>query len=166
MIPPDQNADQTIDTKEVPALTIASVESTGSFERLTHVFMDLFRWVLLKGGKVTSYPMALFPAPPGEVPAEGVRFEACIPIDPESDIKPGDEVSIRQLPACTVVFTRHQGGFGEVGKTYDRLLEWVGDNGHEVTGPSRELYLTNPMQTEEEELVTEIQIPVKPAGSV
>lgn len=162
----DNNSEQAITLKEVPALTIASVESAGSFERLTHVFMDLFRWVLLKGGKVTSYPMALFPAPPGEVPAEGVRFEACIPIDPESDIKPGDEVSIRQLPACTVVFTRHQGGFGEVGKTYDRLLEWVGDNGHEVTGPSRELYLTNPMQTEEEELVTEIQIPVKPAGSV
>ena len=157
----DNNSEQAITLKEVPALTIAFVESTGSFERLTHVFMDLFRWVLLKGGKVTSYPMALFPAPPGEVLAEGVRFEACIPIDPESDIKPGDEVSIRQLPACTVVFTRHQGGFGEVGKTYDRLLEWVGDNGHEVTGPSRELYLTNPMQTEEEELVTEIQIPIK-----
>jgi len=154
-----------IELKDIPALTIASVQSTGSFEQLTQVFMDLFRWVLINGGKVTSYPMALFPAPPGQIPAEGVRFEACIPIDPESDIKPGEEVSIRQLPVCTVAFTRHQGGFGEVGRTYDRLLEYVNENGYEVSGPSRELYLTNPLQTEEGELVTEIQIPVKPAGS-
>jgi len=151
-----------IDLKDIPALTVASVESSGSFEQLTLVFMDLFRWVLINGGKVSSYPMALFPAPPGEIPAEGVRFEACIPIDPESDIKPGDEVSIKLLPACTVAFTRHQGGFGEVGRTYDRLLEWIGENNYEVAGPSRELYLTNPMQTEEGELVTEIQIPIKP----
>jgi effector-binding domain-containing protein len=161
MTSPDQYSDDRIDLKDVPALTMASVESKGSFERLTQVFMDLFRWVLVNGGKVTSYPMALFPAPPGEIPAEGVRFEACIPIDPESNIKPGEGVSIRQLPASTVAFTRHQGGFGDVGKTYDRLLEWVGDNGYEVAGPSRELYLTNPLQTEEGELVTEIQIPVK-----
>jgi len=161
MIPRDNNSEKAISLKEVPALTIASVQSTGSFERLTQVFMDLFRWVLINGGKVSSYPMALFPAPPGEIPAEGVRFEACIPIDPESDIKPGEEVSIRPLPACTVAFTRHQGGFGEVGRTYDRLLEWVADNNYEVAGPSRELYLTNPMQTEEGELVTEIQIPIK-----
>ncbi len=161
MTSPDQNDDQTIALKEVPTLTIASVQSTGSFERLTQVFMDLFRWVLINGGKVTSYPMALFPAPPGEIPAEGVRFEACIPIDPESDIKPGEEVSIKPLPACTVAYTRHQGGFGEVGRTYDRLLEWVADNNYEVAGPSRELYLTNPMQTEEGDLVTEIQIPIK-----
>ena len=161
MTSPGQNADQTIDIKDVPALTVASVESTGSFEQLTNVFMDLFRWVLINGGKVNSYPMALFPAPPEEIPADGVRFEACIPIDPESDIKPGDEVSIRQLPACTVAFTRHQGGFGGVGKTYDRLLGWAGENNYEMAGPSRELYLTNPMQTEEGELVTEIQIPIK-----
>ncbi len=161
MTSPDQDADQTIVTKDVPVLTIASVESTGSFEQLTHVFMDLFRWVLINGGKVTSYPMALFPVLSGEIHAEGVRFEACIPIDPESDLKPGDEVSIKQLPACTVAFTRHQGGFGEVGKTYDHLLAWVGDNSYEVAGPSRELYLTNPMQTDEGELVTEIQIPIK-----
>ena len=150
-----------IDLKDIPALTVASVESSGSFEQLTLVFMDLFRWVLINGGKVSSYPMALFPAPPGEIPAEGIRFEACIPIDPESDIKPCEEVSIRQLPACTVAFTRHQGGFGEVGRTYDRLLEWIGENNYEVAGPSRELFLTNPMQTEEGDLVTEIQIPIK-----
>ncbi len=165
-MPASNNSDeQGIALKDIPGLTMASVQSTGSFERLTQVFMDLFRWVLINGGKVTSYPMAIFPALPGEIPAEGVRFEACIPIDPGSDIKPGDDVKIKDLPASTVAFTRHQGGFGEVGRTYDRLLQWIGENNYEVAGPSRELFLTNPLQTEEGELLTEIQIPVRTAGS-
>lgn len=157
----DQNSEPGVAIKDIPALTVASVQSTGSFEQLTRVFMDLFRWVLVNGGKVSSYPMATFPSPPGQVPAEGVRFEACIPVDPEAGIEGADGVTIKQLPPCTVAFTRHYGGLGEVGKTYDRLLRWTGNNNYEMVGPSRELYLTNPLQTEEGELVTEIQIPVK-----
>ena len=155
------NDEQLIALKETPALTIAVVESTGSFEEISLVFMDLFRWVLVNGGKVSSYPMALFPSPPDQVPAEGVRFEACIPIDPSTGLTPGDGVNIRQFPAATVAFVRHQGGYSEVGLAYDRILTWAAETGYEVDGPSRELYLTNPMQTPEGELVTEIQIPVK-----
>ena len=156
------NSDErAIDIKETPALTIAVVESTGSFEDISRVFMELFRWVLFNGGKVTSYPMALFPSPPDQVPAEGVRFEACIPIDPSTGLTPGDGVAIRQIPGATVAFTRYQGGYGEIGLAYDRILTWAAEAGYEVDGPSRELYLTNPMQTPEGELVTEIQIPVK-----
>jgi effector-binding domain-containing protein len=154
-----------IDLKETHALTIAVVESTGSFEEISLVFMDLFRWVLVNGGKVSSYPMVLFPSPPEQVPAEGVRFEACIPIDTPTGLTPGDGVAIRQIPGATVAFVRHQGGYGEVGLAYDRILTWAAEAGYEVDGPSRELYLTNPMQTPEGELVTEIQIPVRKTGS-
>ncbi|MDT8396963.1 MAG: GyrI-like domain-containing protein [bacterium] len=150
-----------IDIKETPALTVASLESTGSFDEVGRVFMELFRWVLVSGGKVASYPMALFPSPPDQVPAEGVRFEACIPIDPAAALKPGDGVAIRQLPAATVAFVRHHGGYGKVGLAYDRILTWAAQAGYKVAGPSRELYLTNPMQTEEGDLVTEIQVPVR-----
>ncbi len=105
--------------------------------------------------------MALFPAPPDQVPVDGIRFEACIPIDPDGGLEPGDGVAIRQIPGATVAFVRHQGGYGEVGLSYDRILTWAAAAGYEVDGPSRELYLTNPMQTPEGELFTEIQIPVK-----
>ncbi len=152
-----------IDIKETPALTVAAVECTGSFDEISQVFMDLFRWVLLSGGKVTSYPMALFPSPPEQVPAEGVRFEVCIPVG--GRLEPGNGVEIRRIPAATVAYIRHEGGYGKVGMSYDRILIWASNNGYEVAGPSRELYLTNPMQTPEGELVTEIQVPVKTVES-
>ena len=82
-------------------------------------------------------------------------------MDPEWKGEAADGVSIRQLPACRVAFTRHHGSLGGVGTTYDRLLQWMEEAGLEVDGPSREVYLTNPLQTGEEELVTEIQIPAK-----
>ncbi|UCG38539.1 MAG: GyrI-like domain-containing protein [bacterium] len=150
-----------VSLKDVPALTVASVSSTGPFEEVSRVFMELFRWVLFKGGKVASYPMALFPSPPGDVPSEGVRFEACIPVDPSAGVKPSEGVGVRQLEAVTVASARHHGSLADVGRTYDLILRWMGENGYEAAGPSRELYLTNPLQTPEEDLVTEVQMPVK-----
>ena len=105
VLPPDSD-EQSIALKEIPSLTVASVESTGSFEQITRVFMDLFRWVLVKGGRVNAYPVVLFPASLDKVPAEGVRFEACIPLDPSSELTPEEDVSVRELPACTVAFSR------------------------------------------------------------
>lgn len=151
--------------KDVEPLTVAAVQSTGSFEEVSAVFMDLFRWVLVNGGEVVSYPMAIFPAPHGQVPAAGVRFEACIPVETGEDLVPGTEVEIKRLPQTSVAFARHHGSIREVGHTYDEVLKWIGDNGYAVAGSSRELYLTNPLQSEEEDMVTEIQIPVKKEGS-
>jgi effector-binding domain-containing protein len=147
--------------KDVEPLTVAAVQSTGSFEEVSAVFMDLFRWVLVNGGKVVSYPMAIFPTPPGQVPAAGVRFEACIPVETGEDLVSGTEVEIKRLPQTDVAFARHYGSMREVGRTYDQVLKWICDNGYTVAGSSRELYLTNPLQSEEEDMVTEIQIPIR-----
>ena len=66
---------------------------------------------------------------------------------------PGSEVS-----ACTI----HQGGLDEIGEAYEALLAWVEQNGYQVTGPNRDLYLHGPSQTQEAaETVTEVQFPVK-----
>ena len=150
-----------VDLKQIPALTVAAVQSTGFFSDVSDVFMELFRWVLTNGGKASSYPMALFPDPPDKLPADGIRFEACIPVDIEGGLEPDGSISIRKLPEVTVAYALHEGGYGEVRLTYDRIMNWIEEHGYEADGPSRELYLTNPMQTPDGELVTEIQVPVK-----
>ena len=150
-----------VDLKQIPTLTVATVQSTGSFADVSEVFMELFQWVLVNGGRASSYPMALFPDPPDKLPPDEIRFEACIPLDIEGGLEPGDGVTIRQLPETTVAFVRYEGVPGNVGLAYERIFTWAAENGYKIEGPSRELYLTNPMQTPEEELVTEIQVPVK-----
>jgi effector-binding domain-containing protein len=46
------------------------------------------------------------------------------------------------------------------------LLRWVSNNGYQVAGPIRELYLQNsqPIRQDDESYVTEIQVPVSKAS--
>lgn len=157
----DKDPAPSVVIKDTLPMTVAVVKSTGTFDKISVVFMDLFKNVLVGGGKVTSYPMVLFPVSSGGEPANGVPFEVCIPVDSDNGLKAVDLVEIKQLPAVTVASARHHGDVRDVGRTYAAVLEWISDNGYLARGPSRELYITNPLQTDADKLVTEIQVPVK-----
>ena len=105
--------------------------------------------------------MIIYPEGIEDLHAGGGEFEACIPIDQEMKITGAGSVKIKDIPAVSVAFAKHMGAVSEVEGVYDQILEWVEENGYRVTGPSRELFLTNPMEVSEEELLTEIQIPVE-----
>jgi effector-binding domain-containing protein len=66
------------------------------------------------------------------------------------------------LPAANVVSAIHKGPYEEVGVAYTRLFEYIKNNDLKAAGPSRSLYLNDPNEVSEEELLTEVQIPVKP----
>ena len=150
-----------ISVKEMGACRVASIKGSGTYEEVGKVLMDLFRWVLERRAKVVSYPMVLYPDGIEDIYSEGVEFEACIPIDPEMKISGGSGVKIKDYPAVSVVFAKQKGPASEVEGVHDEILEWADANGYRVAGPSRELFLTNPMEFSEEELLTEIQIPVE-----
>ena len=153
---------EAVELKESGPFRVASVESTGPYDEVGRVLMSLFGWVLKRRTRVVSYPMALFPLEPEEGGEGKGRFEACVPVDDEEDMRCDDGVTIREVPAMLVASSRHHGPLTEVGRTYDRILAWIDHNGYAAVGPTRELYLTNPMQFEEQDLVTEIQVPVEP----
>ncbi len=150
-----------ISMKETEASRVASIKGTGTYEEIGKVLMDLFRWVLERRAKVVSYPMIIYPEGMEELQAGGGEFEACIPIDHEMKISGAGGVKIKNIPAVSVVFAKQRGAVSEVESVHDQILEWVEENGYRVTGPSRELFLTNPMEVSEEELLTEIQVPVE-----
>lgn len=100
-----------------------------------------------------------------------VMFE---PIDEESD---GDieiafpvaapfagagEVTGQELPAMTVASTVHRGPYDEIGPAYTTVVGWIQEHGHEIAGPPREIYLTDPSTTPDPaDYVTEIQFPIR-----
>ncbi len=147
--------------KEVGPIRVASVQHSGPYEDIGRVLMDLFRWVLINGGKVASYPMAILPLESQVDPKEQLTFEACIPVAFDTPVKGDSQVKIREIKAAKVAFIQHSGSFSTIDDSYDRVLGWIKDNGYQVAGPGRELYLTNPTEHSDEDLRTEIQIPVE-----
>lgn len=68
-------------------------------------------------------------------------------------------VQVRALPEVLAASTIQEGPYNVLTGAYNALGVWIGSNGYQVAGPSREIYLRGPQ--EEGEPVTEIQFPVK-----
>jgi effector-binding domain-containing protein len=72
------------------------------------------------------------------------------------------ELPTRELPSekeMACIF--HQGGYGTIGASYGILMGWVEENGYQIKGPVREVYLRGPESGDEENYLTEIQLPVQ-----
>lgn len=72
------------------------------------------------------------------------------------------DVVCEQIPALTVAYTLHRGPYDEVGPAYHTVQGWIQEHGHEVTGPPREVYLTDPAETQDPaDYLTEVQFPIR-----
>jgi effector-binding domain-containing protein len=81
-------------------------------------------------------------------------------------VKATGGVRVYELPAVTVASAIHAGSYQRLQEAYNALLRWVSNNGYQVAGPIRELYLQNsqPIRQDDESYVTEIQVPVSKAS--
>jgi DNA-binding transcriptional MerR regulator len=70
-----------------------------------------------------------------------------------------------ELPACTCAVTGHRGSYAELGLAHHALFAWAQERGHEPTGGVREVYLDDPAEVPEEELVTEVLLPIDGRGA-
>ncbi len=79
------------------------------------------------------------------------------------DVAAGGGVTVHELAETTAACTVHNGAYKRLSEAYDALLRWVAENGYQIAGPTRELYLhcTKPVRQDDETYVTEIQVPVR-----
>ncbi len=54
----------------------------------------------------------------------------------------------------------HRGSYATMGDTYASVAAWIQEHGHSPMGPGREIYMNNPGDVAEEDLLTEIQWPI------
>jgi effector-binding domain-containing protein len=85
----------------------------------------------------------------------------------KQEVHADDGVRVYELPETTVASVIHNGAYRRLSEAYDSLLRWVAENGYQVAGPIRELYLkiSMPVRQDDESYVTEIQVPVSRDGA-
>ncbi len=61
--------------------------------------------------------------------------------------------------ACTL----HHGPFVTISQAYETIMRWISENGYQITGPAREVYLRSAENDSQEnsDNLTEIQFPVQ-----
>lgn len=86
-------------------------------------------------------------------------MEVCVPVT--GKITAAEGIEIRNLKAIRVASLIHKGSYETLSPAYARLHEFVMKNKLQITGSIMDLYLSDPNATPKDEVMTEIQIPIK-----
>ncbi|MBT8508725.1 hypothetical protein AZH53_09940 [Methanomicrobiaceae archaeon CYW5] len=93
---------------------------------------------------------------PVPVPAPTPAPPAGVPVSTEG----GETIACYELPGGPMATAVHKGPYETSESTYNELFAWIEAHGRIITGPIREVYLNDPSEVGEEEILTEIYVPV------
>ena len=97
--------------------------------------------------------------PDGEYGEKDINIEFCEAVDKR--YPDFDDITFKEIEACTVVSVMHKGAYSELAKAYAYACKWVEENGYAVAGDPRENYIDGIWNKENEsDWLTEIQIPI------
>jgi effector-binding domain-containing protein len=71
------------------------------------------------------------------------------------------EIGVKTTQPQLVVCIVHVGPYSLLGEVFKKVAEWANKNGYEVSGPPRTVYYNEAGSVPNNELITEVQIPVK-----
>jgi DNA-binding transcriptional MerR regulator len=91
--------------------------------------------------------------------AERPRVTLAMPMPTGAD-PGGAGAELVRLDGGPVVSTLHVGAYDELPLAYGALLAWAHERGHELAGPVRETYLSDPAGVPAPELATRVSIPL------
>ena len=150
--------------KEIPQLHIICKTQRGSISELMEKLIgDLVGVVYHPDNqrnlvKMTGPLMALYHEEEPDI--NDMFVIVAVPVTGKISVTNPD-IEIRNLPAVSVLSLVHKGPYESIGIAYQKLMEYANAQGIELTGPFRELYLNNPQETTPENIMTEIQAPIK-----
>jgi effector-binding domain-containing protein len=146
--------------KDVPAQHVAAIRRTTTLETIGPDIADSFTRIrrALEGATMTGSSFVVFNDVIDEEGGGDIEVAAPVAVAFEDTA----DVRGEELPATTVAWTVHRGPFDEVGPAYHTVAGWIQEHGHEVAGPPREVYLTDPDETPDEaDYLTEVQFPIR-----
>ncbi len=86
-------------------------------------------------------------------------IEVAVPVS--GKVEDSDEIKGYELPGGKMAKIVHKGPHQDCGPTYEMLFAWLEENGKKIVGPTREVYLNDPNEVPQEELLTEIYAPIE-----
>lgn len=146
--------------KDVPALRVVSLREKGRYDEVTpRLIGELFGMIVGQHNqqvRICGAPMSIYHDP--ECKEGDADIEVAIPIS--GRITVDTRFEIKTLDSVKVLSVMHRGAYPKVGETWERAFRLMSEKGYAPAGPGRELYLNDPHDTPESELLTEVQVPI------
>lgn len=150
-----------VEVKDMPQLRVAVVRHSGPYDGISAAFDRLGRLAGQAGlFGPDSMMIALYYDDPETTAADELRSAAGITMSTDADVPAGlDE---EQLPAGRYLCSTHLGSYDRLGEAWGQMTgEWLPQSGYRGRdGVSYEIYRNNPSEVPEDELKTELYVPV------
>ncbi|MEZ5357833.1 MAG: GyrI-like domain-containing protein [Candidatus Zixiibacteriota bacterium] len=148
--------------KHLEPMRVACIRHIGPYQECTKAWEALFKWATEKkiDPKTTHWIGASYDDPE-TTPAEKLRYDACVVVS--GDIQADDTVEIKNFPGGKYAYAVHKGPYRNMGQTFKAIftegfpkagLEWRME-------ACLEFYPGECDGRPEEELITELYVPVK-----
>jgi AraC family transcriptional regulator len=150
-----------VEIKKMPALRTAGLRHLGSYQEIGEAFNRLHAIV---GPPQQQSPntslIAIYHDDPEMTPEPELRSDAAIGLAPEASVPTG--LREQRLPAGRYACALHRGSYKGLPQAWSELLgQWLPLSGHRLgPGPRYEIYLNTPMDTAEDELCTQLYLPL------
>jgi DNA-binding transcriptional MerR regulator len=148
-----QHASFEVEEKELEPQLIGGVRMKGKYSDCGKGFAKLGKAL---GRYAKGKPFCLYYD--GEYREDDADLEACFSL---RKAKEAEGISVRELPGGSCVALLHHGPYEELGRSYEKIFEYINEKGYGTTLPSREIYLKGPgmiFRGNPEKYLTEIQI--------
>ena len=88
-----------------------------------------------------------------------VIIDGCVGI--KKPYPPLETAEIIDIRGGTVAWLTHKGSYNELGLAYNSLFAWSQEHGYQQRDSMREIYKNDPSEVDEEELITEVILPIE-----
>lgn len=144
--------------KKLGKRKVAYISYKGSFEEIPVLMGEVVGFIMAKGLQMMGPPFGVFFNSPQEVAEEELKYEIGMPFAGESAEE--GRVKIKTEADQLVLSTVFKGPYSECGTAIGALAQYAYKNGYEIIGPLREIYISDPNETPENEIITEECFPV------
>ena len=144
--------------KKIEKRQVVYISYKGSYEEVPVLMGEVVGFIMAKGLQIMGPPFGVYFNSPEEVPVEELMYEGAMPFAGEAEEE--GRVKIKTIPEQLVLSTVYKGPYSECGTAIGALAQHAYQNGYEITGPPMETYISDPNETPEKDLLTEMCFPV------
>ena len=164
-LPPADFSGLEVDLVDVAPVTLAYVSTTASKDVagiakvLGESYAEISKFITARKLEVAGAPVAITT----RVEDTGYAIDAGIPVKvaPADPVPAGSRVQVTPSYGGRVAKVVHRGPYAGLGATHDKLLAWLAAHGHTQGAPSWNEFVSDPGQTAEPDLVTNVFVPIK-----
>lgn len=144
-------------------IRVVMMRHTGPYEGIAPVFDKLWSWVEANGVEIQR-TIGIYYDNPDVTPAAQLRSAACFEVRGAYQMtnNGGMPVSVEEIPGGNYAVTRHVGSYDGLEKVWSDFTAYIeGPLGKTISdNPAFEVYVNDPSETPENQLITDLYMPV------